>query len=81
MYKVIKFFTDLQDNNHPYQVGDEFPRKGLNVLATRYKELAGSNNRQGEPLIVEVEDENVEDEADKVESAEKPKTKKTKDKE
>jgi hypothetical protein len=54
MYKVIKFFTDLQDNNHPYQIGDEFPRKGMTVLATRFKELASSENRQGEPLIEEI---------------------------
>ena len=32
MYKVIKHFVDLQDNNHKYDVGDTYPRKGLNVL-------------------------------------------------
>lgn len=52
MYKVIKFFTDLQDNNHPYEVGDIFPREGKVVNSERLAELAGSNNRQGEPLIV-----------------------------
>jgi hypothetical protein len=55
-YKVVKFFTDMQDNNHAYEVGDEFPRKGLKVLPSRIKELAGKKNRQGEPLIVEVEE-------------------------
>lgn len=56
MYRVIKFFTDLQDNNHPYNVGDIYPREGFEVLPRRIKELAGNKNRQGEPLIKEVED-------------------------
>ena len=51
MYKVIKFFTDLQDNNHPYNVGDTFPRSGVSVSDERFAELAGSHNKQGVPLI------------------------------
>ena len=51
MYKVIKFFTDLQDNSFPYEVGDTFPRKGLEVTEERFAELAGSNNLQKQPLI------------------------------
>ena len=51
MYKVIKFFTDLQDNNYPYGVGDTYPRQGLTVTEERIAELAGSNNKQGQPLI------------------------------
>ena len=54
MYKVIKFFTDLHDNNHPYNVGDQFPREGIVVTDGRIAELAGSNNKQGFPLIKEV---------------------------
>ena len=54
MYKVIKHFTDLQDNNHPYNVGDTFPRKGLDVKPERLAELAGKNNKQGVALIEEV---------------------------
>lgn len=57
MYKVIKHFTDLQDKDHPYNVGDTFPRKGLNVSAERLAELAGSNNKQGVPLIEEIQPE------------------------
>ena len=53
-YKVIKFFTDMQDNNFAYNVGDEYPRKGMSVLPSRIKELAGSKNRQGCPLIEEI---------------------------
>ena len=56
MYKVIKHFTDMQDNNFAYNVGDEFPRKGMSVLPSRIKELAGSKNRQGCPLIEEIPD-------------------------
>ena len=55
-YKVIKHFTDMQDNNFAYNVGDEFPRKGMSVLPSRIKELAGSKNRQGCPLIKEIPD-------------------------
>lgn len=55
MYRVIKFFTDLQDNDHPYNAGDSFPREGIEVTEERLAELAGSDNKQGEPLIVLVE--------------------------
>ena len=54
MYKVIKHFTDMQDNNFAYQVGDEYPRKGMSVLPSRIKELATDKNRQGVPLIEEI---------------------------
>lgn len=56
MYKVTKYFMDLQDKNHPYNVGDVFPRKGLEVSKDRLAELAGPNNKQGVPLIELVED-------------------------
>ena len=68
MYKVIKSFTDLQDNNYAYYVGDTFPRNGVEVGAERISELASDKNLQGVPLIEEV--------------AEKPKrTRKKKDEE
>lgn len=54
MYKVVKYFTDLQDNSKPYNVGDVYPRKGLTVSDERIAELASSNNKQNTPLIVEV---------------------------
>lgn len=56
MYKVIKLFTDLQDNNYKYEVGDEYPRLGLKPSIARITELSGSDNKQGTPLIEEVED-------------------------
>lgn len=68
MYKVIKYFTDLQDNNYAYYVGDTFPRNGVEVGAERIVELSSDKNLQGVPLIEEV--------------AEKPKrTRKKKDEE
>lgn len=68
MYKVIKYFTDLQDNNYAYYVGDTFPRNGVEAGAERVAELSSDKNLQGVPLIEEV--------------AEKPKrTRKKKDEE
>jgi hypothetical protein len=73
LYKVIKHFTDMQDNNFAYDPTDPsrntYPRKGLSVLPSRIKELAGSKNRQGCPLIEEIPD---------VEEAPEKKTKSTK---
>ena len=69
-YKVIKHFTDMQDNNFAYNVGDEYPRKGMSVLPSRIKELAGKKNRQGCPLIEEIP-EKVEEPKKKTNSVEK----------
>ena len=68
MYKVIKSFNDLQDNNYAYYVGDTFPRNGVEAGAERVAELSSDKNLQGVPLIEEI--------------AEKPKrTRKKKDEE
>ena len=56
MYRVIKAFVDLQDNNFAYNAGDEYPRKGMSVLPSRIRELATDKNRQGVPLIEEIPD-------------------------
>ena len=60
MYRVIKYFTDLQDNNHEYNVGDIYPHNKKKVSASRIKELSTDKNRQGIPLIEKVEDPNEE---------------------
>lgn len=57
MYKVIRYFTDLQDNNYLYLEGDIFPRDGLRVSKERYTELSGSDNKQKTPLIKKLKDE------------------------
>lgn len=61
MYEVIHYFTDLQDFNHPYNVGDIFPRDGMNVSEERLKELLGSKNKQHKPLIKLIEDKPTEE--------------------
>lgn len=52
-YKVIKDFTDLQDNNHIYRAGDKFPRDGADVTQGRIDELASRKNGRKEALIEE----------------------------
>lgn len=58
MYRVIKAFTDMQDDNYAYDptnpARNTYPRKGLNVLQSRINELASNKNRQGVPLIEEI---------------------------
>lgn len=56
MYKVIKFFRDLQDNNHAYKVGDIFPHEGMEVSEDRLLELSTDANRRHMPLIEKVEE-------------------------
>lgn len=60
-YEVIHFFTDLRDYDHPYNVGDEFPRQGVTVSEKRLAELSSSNNRQRRPLIKAVDDGETQD--------------------
>ena len=69
MYRVIKHFVDLQDNNYKYDVGDTYPRKGLNVLQSRINELASDKNKQKTPLIEELPE--VEEKTKKKKSVEK----------
>ena len=55
-YKVIEYFEDLQDNSFAYNVGDEYPRKGLEVTKGRIEELATTQNRRKISLIKKVEE-------------------------
>ena len=71
MYRVIKAFVDLQDNNYKYDVGDTYPRKGLNVLQSRINELASDKNLQKTPLIKEIPEKVEEPKKEKKKSAEK----------
>lgn len=52
-YKVISYFEDLQDDNHSYNIGDTYPRKGLKVSEERIAELMSDSNKQRKPLIEE----------------------------
>ena len=60
-YIVVKYFTDLKDGSHAYNVGDEFPREGVTVNKKRLNELMSRNNRQGTPLIKKVNEPKVEE--------------------
>lgn len=60
-YKVIHRFTDLQDFNHLYNVGDLFPRIGMKVSQSRIDELAGSKNKLRTPLIELEKDKKIDD--------------------
>ena len=71
MYRVIKHFVDLQDNNYKYDVGDTYPRKGLNVLQSRINELATNKNLQKTPLIEEIPDIEERPKKEKKKSVEK----------
>lgn len=57
MYRVIEYFTDLQDDDHEYRAGDTFPREDLKVSEARLAELASAENLRGIPLIELVEPE------------------------
>lgn len=50
-YVVLKYFEDLQDNNHKYRVGDIYPREGLDPSEERIKELSTPFNLRQEVLI------------------------------
>lgn len=63
-YKVIKAFDDLRDAipvsggnfYHHYEIGDAYPRDGLEPDADRIAELAGPDNAQGTPLTLIMSD-------------------------
>lgn len=50
-YRVIHKFRDLQNNDHIYNVGDEYTGK---KSPTRIKELSTDANKIGRPLIEKV---------------------------
>lgn len=62
MYRVIRFFTDAQDSEHAYFVGDTYPRKGVAPSDERIKNLLSGNNFQKVPLIELVKDAVAEEE-------------------
>jgi len=72
-YEVVVTFTDLQDGEHLYNVGDEYPRTGYKPSTKRIDELLGANNKRGKPLIKAVQ-ESVQSVTEGIE--EKPKRRK-----
>lgn len=85
MYKVIKFFHDLEDKKetksgtvyHAYNVGDTYPREGSKPSEERIAELAGNENKQGEPLIELVEEQVEKQTEEQPKTTRKRTTKKT----
>lgn len=51
MYEVLIDFADLQDEKYIYHEGDKYPRKGYTPEKARIKELCGSDNAFGKPII------------------------------
>lgn len=55
-YIVVEDFKDLQDGNKIYVKGDIYPSPAnKNIDNKRLEALLSSNNRQGRPVIKEVE--------------------------
>ena len=71
MLKVISDFVDLQDNNHKYRTGDNYPRPGVEVTDARIDELKTSKNKLKKPLIQEEAEIDRPYEAPAAEEAEK----------
>ena len=75
MYRAIEYFEDLQDNRHPYKVGDVFPREGKEVDSARILSLLSKDNKRGRAVIEEIAapaEQVVEVEAEPVTEAEIP---------
>lgn len=54
MFKVVKKFYDLKDNNHAYYEGDIYPHNKAKVSEKRIDELSSNKNKMGVPLIEEI---------------------------
>ena len=57
MYRAVIYFEDLKDGRHPYNIGDVFPREGLEVSEERIRELLGQSNLRRMAVIEKVEEE------------------------
>lgn len=54
MFKVVKKFYDLKDNNHAYYEGNIYPHNKVKVSEKRIAELLSNKNKMGVPLIEEI---------------------------
>ena len=70
MFIVINAFLDRQDAEYLYDVGDAYPREGLEPSEERIKELLGSDNLQGQPMIKAVKTVPVDVKGDEVTDSE-----------
>ena len=51
MYKVIKHFIDLHDNDHSYNEGDIFPREGVIRKIQKNTVLLFLEKQQGKEIL------------------------------
>ena len=85
-YIVVNAFKDLEDNEHIYKVGDEYPRAGREIdeiSKERIDQLTTTNNKRERVLIIKVEEKieepettegpKVEEETEEPETTEEPK--------
>lgn len=77
MYKVIKYFTDLEDDNYAYHVGDTFPHEGKSVTKERLLELSSDKNKRHVPLIEEIKAEEPKEESKIMDEPKETKAKKS----
>ena len=61
MYKVVAKFLDLEDNKREYNVGETFPREGVEVSERRLAILSTDQNAAKKVLIEKVEEGQKED--------------------
>lgn len=60
MYKVLNKFADSLDNDFVYEVGDAYPREGVEVTNSRLEQLLNPIHTLGGPAIEKLEDGEVE---------------------
>ena len=79
-YRVIQSFSDLNDNEHIYRPGDEFPREGYDASVDRLISLSSCSNKIGKPLIELIKDDAPDEEpgSDAIEEQSKPKRRRSK---
>ncbi|TKC15683.1 hypothetical protein [Robertmurraya kyonggiensis] len=56
-YQVVKSFFDLKDNKRLCEVGEAYPREGLEVDEARFTELSTLSNPRREIFIEKIESE------------------------
>lgn len=65
MYKVIYKFADKLDKNYIYEVGDIYPREGIDVADERLAELSSKKNAIGKPVIEKIMEKPIKEEKPK----------------
>lgn len=60
MFKVLAYFTDMQDGNFAYEKGSIYPRDGYEPTKARIAELSSDKNARNEVLIKALKEETKE---------------------